>query len=109
MRARIRRPNLLWRAFVLGGLTTLGVLSFNDDAWQAWEDNVGDSVPRTTIRAVFVGSVGLHVVEALLVRRWGRKAGLADRGAYTRTTLLYGFPSVPKARRAAKAALREAA
>ncbi|MDZ7733264.1 MAG: hypothetical protein U5R31_09215 [Acidimicrobiia bacterium] len=83
MRAKIRRPNILWRAFVLGGLGTLGVLSVSDDAWEAWEENVTDAVPRDAMRAVFFGSVGLHLFEALLARRWTKKAGVPGaRGAH---------------------------
>jgi hypothetical protein len=99
MRAKIRRPSLLWRGFVLGGVTTMGVLSFNDDAWEAWEENVSDALPRSTVRAIFYGTIGVHVAEALLVRRKARRAGLANRGAWTRTALLYGFPTMFKLRK----------
>jgi hypothetical protein len=101
MRAKIDRPSRLWRAFVLTNVPVLGVLSVSDDAWQAWEDKVTHRIPRSTIRALFVGTVGLHVFEALIVRRMARRAGVGDVGAWTRTALLYGFPTFFRFRRAA--------
>lgn len=101
MRAPISRPNLLWRGFVLSGIATLGVLSVSDDAWQAWEDNVTDAVPRSAIRGLFAGTVGIHLIEALAVRRMARRAELDHVGAWTRTALLYGFPTIGRLNKAA--------
>jgi hypothetical protein len=101
MRAPIDRPNLLWRVFVLAGVATMGVLSLSDDAWQAWEDNVTDAVPQSAIRGLFAGTVGIHLVEAIAVRRMARRAGVDHVGAWTRTALIYGFPTVGGVKRAA--------
>lgn len=102
MRARIDRPNLLWRLFVLVNVPLLGVLSISDGWWQVWEDNVTEAIPRSAIRGLFAGTVGIHLVEALVVRRLARRAGLPDVGAWTRTALLYGFPTFFKLRQASQ-------
>ena len=99
MRANIDRPTLLWRGFALGGLTTLGVLSVNEDAWEWWKANVTDSLPREAIQGLFWGSIGLHIGEAALARRRARKAGLESRGAWARTAFLYGFPALRRQKR----------
>ena len=101
MRADIDRPTLLWRAFVLVNVPALGVLSVSDPAWEAWEDNVTHTIPRSVIRTLFVGTIGIHLVEALVVRRMAKRAGVEDVGAWTRTALLYGFPTFTRLRRAA--------
>jgi hypothetical protein len=103
VRAKIDRPSLLWRVFVLTNVPVLGVLSVSDDAWEAWEDKVTHTIPRSAIRALFVGTIGVHVVEALVVRRMARRAGVGDVGAWTRTALLYGFPTFPRLRTAGAA------
>lgn len=100
MRAPITRPNVLWRGFVIGGVGTLKVLSLSDTAWDWWEDNVTDVVPRSTYRAVLGATVAVHLAEAALVGRWTRRAGLDHRGAWIRTTALYGFPELRHVRRA---------
>lgn len=94
MRAKIDRPTLLWRGFALGGMTTLGVLSLNEDAWEWWKANVTEAVPREAIQGLFWGTIGLHIGEAALARRRAGKAGLDDRGAWGRTAFLYGFPTL---------------
>lgn len=100
MRAPIRRPNLLWRGFVLGGVGTLAVLSSNDAAWEWWEEHVTDLVPRSVLRGTLSGTVVVHVAEAALARRWARSAGIDHAGAWVRTTALYGFPELRHVRRA---------
>ncbi len=75
-------------------MTTLGVLSVNDDAWEWWKANITDAVPREAVRGLFWGSVGLHIADAALARRRARKAGLDERGAWGRTAFLYGYPTL---------------
>lgn len=99
MRAKIDRPTLLWRGFALGGLTTLGALSLNNEAWEWWKANVTDAVPREVMQGLFWGTIGIHIGEAALVRRRAGKAGLDERGAWSRTALLYGFPTLRRMKR----------
>lgn len=94
MRAKIDRPSLAWRGFALGGITTLGVLSFNKEAWEWWKANVTDAVPREAMQGIFWGTIGLHLGEAALARRRAGRAGLDERGAWSRTAFLYGFPTL---------------
>lgn len=104
MRAPITRPNLLWRAFALGGIATMTVLSSSDAGWKWWEGNVTDAIPRSTVRSVLAGTVAVHVAEMLLARRWTRRSGIDHAGAWVRTTALYGFPELRHLRRAIAAA-----
>ena len=99
MRAPIERPSLAWRGFVIAGIGSLKVLSFSDRAWEWWEDNVTDTVPRSTVRAMLAGTVALHLTESLVARRWARDGGVAHPGAWTRTTFVYGFPELRLLRR----------
>ncbi len=94
MRAQIDRPSLLWRAFALGGMTTLGALSVSDDAWRWWEENITDSLPRSALRGIFWGALATHVGEGLVAGRRARRAGVASPGAWRRTALLYGYPTL---------------
>jgi hypothetical protein len=94
MRKPIDRPNLLWRGFALGGVTTMAVLSTSDEAWNWWEHNVTDAIPRTAIRATLGVTVAIHIGEALVARRRSRQAGLEHSGAWARTALIYGFPAL---------------
>ncbi len=98
-----RSPNLLWRLFALTGIGTMAVLVLSDDVWERVEDTVGDVVPRSTIRNVLAGTVGVHVLEALLVHRSARKHGVDHPMRWAFTTLLYGFPVAFRVRKAAKA------
>ncbi|MGZ4693087.1 MAG: TMEM254 family protein [Acidimicrobiales bacterium] len=99
MRAPIDRPSLAWRAFVLIGIGSLKLLSLSDGAWDAWEENVTDAVPRSTVRKLLAGALVLHVVEAAVAHRWARRGGVAHRRSWTLTTLLYGFPELRLLRR----------
>jgi hypothetical protein len=100
MRAPIQRPSLVWRGFVIGGVGALKVLSLSDAAWEWWEDNVTDAVPRSVFRGVLAGTAVVHVTEAALARRWARAADIDHAGAWVRTTALYGFPELRHLRRA---------
>jgi hypothetical protein len=95
-----RTPNILWRIFALVGIGTMTALAVSDEAWEQWEENVGDVVPRSTIRAVLAGTLGVHVAEAAVVHRSARRAGLDHPGRWAFTTLLYGFPVMFRLRKA---------
>jgi hypothetical protein len=103
MRAPIDRPSLVWRGFAIVGIGTLKVLSLSDAAWDAWEENVTDALPRSTVRKLLAGTLVLHVAEAVVAHRWARRGGLDHAGAWSRTTLLYGFPELRLIRRRVRA------
>lgn len=90
---------MAWRVVALGGLSTLGVLCLSDRAWQWWEGRVPDGASRSAMRAVFYGALGLHVSEALLAFRMARREGFDNSGAWARTAMLYGFPTLLRLRR----------
>ncbi len=102
------RPNLLWRLGVLTGLGTLTTLSVSDTAWQQWEENVGDAVPRSTMRNLVVGTVAVHAVEAVAALRSARAAGLDRPGRWARLTFLFGFPVLLRLRKARRVEFADA-
>ncbi|MFZ4518909.1 MAG: TMEM254 family protein [Microthrixaceae bacterium] len=103
------RPNLLWRLGVVVGLGTLTTLSVSDGAWEQWEDNVGDAVPRSAMRNLLVGTVAVHAVEALAAHRSASAAGLDRPGRWARLTFLFGFPVLLRLRKARRLELAPAA
>lgn len=96
------KPNLIWRLFVLIGLTTLGVLSVSDPAWEAWKQQVGTAMDRNMIRRLFYGSLILHVGEAFIVWRKARKHSFGNSGKWAINTLIYGYPVFRRASKQAK-------
>ena len=94
------RPSLLWRLSVLAGVSTLEVLSFSDAAWEAWEERVGDAIPRDALRGILAATYATHLVEAAAAYGMAKGAGLENPGRWARTTLLYGFPVFSRLRRA---------
>jgi hypothetical protein len=103
MRAPIDRPSLLWRAFALVGIGGLKALSLSDTAWELWEDNVTDAVPRPAVRRLLTATLLLHATEAVVAYRWAGRGNVGHRGAWARTTLLYGFPELRLLRRQIRA------
>jgi hypothetical protein len=98
-----RRPNLLWRLFVLVGLGTAGAVMFSDSAWERWKSTFGDAMPRETFRTILVGTAGLHAVEATAAYSSARRSGVEAPGRWARGTLLWGFPVMLRLRKAKKA------
>lgn len=94
------RPNILWRMFVLGGIGTMVAVSVDDNAWDAFDEATGGAVDRDTVRAATAGTIGLHLVEALIVWRLARKGGLDRPGRWARSALLWGFPVMRRVRKA---------
>jgi hypothetical protein len=98
-----RKPSLLWRLFVLVGLGSMAALSFSDEAWEQFEDTVGDIVPRSTIRSILLGTLAVHSVESLFVWRSARKHGDEGPCRWALATFLYGFPVIRRLRKSRKA------
>ncbi len=98
-----RKPSLLWRLFVLVGLGSLTALSFSDQAWEQFEDTVGDVVPRSTIRSILFGTLALHSLESLFVWRSTRRRGDAGPCRWALSTFVWGFPVLRRLRKARKA------
>ena len=87
-------PNILWRLFVLIGVGLLSWLSVDDRAWSRVSEATGDAVPRRAVRGAVVVTAVLHLLEALVVGRRARRAGLDRPGRWARSALVYGFPVV---------------
>lgn len=94
-----RRPSLAWRLFVLGGVGTMTVLSTSRKAWEAWEDNVTDAVPRSAIRGVLLGTIATHAGEARLAAQIARRRGVTPARPWVLSTMVWGFPVLARLRR----------
>lgn len=103
-----RRPNLLWRLFVLTGLGTSVAVSVSDEAWSLWTSVAGDKIPRETMRSIATGGVALHVAESGAAYVAARRGKVAQPGRWAVSTLLWGFPVMLRLR-TEKRALRAAA
>lgn len=103
-----RRPSLLWRLFVLSGMSTMIAVSVDDNAWEAFDDATGGAVDRDTIRATTGAAVGLHVLEAIAACFMARRAGLAKPRKWVTATLLWGFPVLRRLRKARRMELASA-
>jgi hypothetical protein len=103
MRAPIDRPSIAWRVFALVGIGSLKALSLSDAAWEQWEENVTDAVPRSAVRRLLTATLLLHLTEAAVAYRWAGRGKVDHRGAWARTTLLYGFPELRLLRRRIRA------
>ncbi len=102
------RPNILWRLFVLAGLGSGVAVSVDDNSWEAFDEATGGAVDRDAVRAVTFGTLALHVLEALIVWRSARKAGLDRPGKWARSALLWGFPVMRRLRKAKRMELAAA-
>lgn len=98
-----RQPSLLWRLFVIVGVGSLAAASLSDDVWEKVEDTVGDTLPRSTIRSILLGTLGIHVVESLLVFRSTKRRGDAGPARWAFWTFVWGFPVMGRLRTARKA------
>ena len=96
---RFERPNLLWYVFFDTGLTAMGVMSFNADAYEA----IAATAPvpsRRTVQALFAGSVALHVAEATMAYKMAKRRGMDQSAArWARAAFIVGFPALLKLRR----------
>ena len=94
-----RPPAMAW-AGVLGGMTAFGIVAFNDGVWERWHAVV-PWLPRWLYRAGFVTAVAEHVRKAGIAHRLATGAGMEPplRAAWTRQTLLLGFPSLKRLQR----------
>jgi hypothetical protein len=89
-----RPPARAW-AGVLGGMTTFGVVAFNDGVWRRWFAAV-PWLPRWLYQASFATAVAEHVRKAAVANRLAKDAAMDPqlRAAWTRQTLVLGFPSL---------------
>ena len=103
------RPNLLWRLFVIAGVGSSVAVTVSDDAWEKWKGTFGETIPRETFKSFVTGTAGLHAAEATFAYASARRAGL-DRPArrWALSTLLWGFPTLRRLRKAKKAAAVDA-
>jgi hypothetical protein len=85
---------------IVGGLGLNAIVAFVPGAYDAWCRLVTDRLTLGVVRAVFVGGMAAHVVEAVHAYRLARSAGFdeAARGWFVQTLAL-GGPSLAALRR----------
>jgi dehydrogenase/reductase SDR family protein 7B len=88
-------PAFIWWFLILLGMTTLGVLTFNEVAFSAWP-----VLPRPVLVGIWWLAVVLHVLEAGIA--FTLAAQSRHRLAWTLQTFLLGYPSLRLLRRALK-------
>lgn len=91
----VERPAVRAWAGVLGGMSAFGVVAFNETVWERWHAAV-PWIPRWVYQAGFATAVAEHVRKAAVANRLASSAGMGapQRAAWTRQTLLLGFPSL---------------
>jgi hypothetical protein len=97
-------PNLLWRLFVLVGMGTMGAVTVDDSAWEAFDDATGQTLSRDAIRALFIGTVAVHSAEAMSAYGSARRAGVRRPLRWGLSTFMWGFPVLLRLRRAKRQA-----
>jgi hypothetical protein len=101
-RSGIVRPSIGWFFLLDGGLVALAVLAASERAHKSADEALPSALPpRAALQRLFAGAIITHLFEAMVARRMARKRGLRS-GAWTRQTLVVGFPSILKLRRIPK-------
>ena len=91
---RVDRPHIGWWISILGGMTALGVLAFNAEAYAAW-DTVIPWTPRFLLQAVFFWAVLVHVYKGMKAAKLAAEAGLSETAmGWGWQTFFLGFPSL---------------
>ena len=91
-RRSFARPNPLWFLLLDGGIASLVAFTASEPAYEA-ASAVVPLPKRSAIKALLVGTIFVHVGEALFARRLAKAAGFPT-GRWTRQTFVVGFPSL---------------
>jgi hypothetical protein len=103
-------PHALWWVLVLGGMTVLGLQSFDASFYQWWAAHVNALPGQLVMRCIFLACIPVHLGEALYVHRTAAKLGMRrSKVAWTVQTLLIGYPSTHLFRKHARIARLQAA
>jgi len=98
--ARVDRPHWGWWVAILGGLGLNAGVAFVPAAYATWCRLVTDALSLGVVRALFVGGVTAHVVEAVYAYRLARNAGFDEAApGWFVQTLAVGGPSIAALRR----------
>jgi len=101
-RSGVVRPSLFWFILLDGGIVALTKLAASKSAYDKVDDMTGDALPpRETLQALLIGTVVVHVTEALVAGRMAKRRGLSPHG-WRLQTLVVGFPSLRSLRRTAR-------
>jgi hypothetical protein len=90
----VERPAAVWWLLVVGGLTVLGLQSWNDAFYAWWAGHVNPLPGQLVLAWVFIACIPIHLGEALYVYLGAPRRGLLrSRVAWTLQTLILGYPS----------------
>lgn len=91
---RVERPAAVWWVLVLGGLTILGLQSWNTGFYAWWTGHVNWLPGQAVMAWVFIACIPIHVGEAIYVYLAAPRSGLPrSRAAWTIQTFVLGYPS----------------
>jgi hypothetical protein len=98
-RSSVVRPSIGWFLLLDGSLALLAVLAASEGAHKSADEVLPSALPpRPALQRLFAAAIITHLFEAMVARRMARKRGLRS-GAWTRQTLVVGFPSILKLRK----------
>jgi len=93
------RPAAGWFVMLDGGIVALSVLSASDPAYGAVRRRL-PLPPRSALQGLLAATAVIHLAEAAVAYRTARRRGLPSAGRWARQTLVVGFPSLLKLRKA---------
>jgi hypothetical protein len=90
----VERPAVVWWVLVLGGLTVLGLQSWDAAFYTWWVSHVNWLPSQMVMAWVFIACIPIHVGEAAYVYFAAPRSGLLrSRTAWAVQTLMLGYPS----------------
>jgi 3beta-hydroxy-delta5-steroid dehydrogenase/steroid delta-isomerase len=91
----VKRPHIGWWISILGGMTTLGIVAFNESAHHFFSTYILSGIPMAYFQMIFYTAVLIHIVEAIYSLRLTRLHHLKDVSiGWFFQTLLLGFASL---------------
>jgi len=98
-RSGVVRPSWAWFALLDGGIVALVILASHEGAHTVASGASPAPLPSQEVcRYMLVGTVAIHLTEAVFAGRMARHRGLSPRG-WRSQTLTVGFPSLLALRR----------
>jgi hypothetical protein len=98
----VERPAVVWWVLVLGGLSVLGLQSWNAEFYGWWTSHVNALPGQAVMSWIFIACIPIHAGEAIYVYLAAPRSGLTrSRTGWAIQTLVLGYPSTHLFRRRA--------
>ena len=102
------RPSQPFRTTVPITMAVLGAVSLSPAVAEKWDDALGDAVPSSRVKAIWWGTLAMHVLESTSAARTAKANGL-PAGRWFAQTMVYGVFSMAAQKRVLKARVAAAA